>query len=497
MQGRGAGMNGTLVLALERGPALASPGGPRPTLGHCLLLAALLHLWLVALIGTTPGGQAPPGEGLWGSIQIRLSGPGPADSPGHARAPLPATGPAGRTPEPRYGGSVRDAEPRPSPEPGAAQLGVWNARRTPAAAGRPAAPAGPPDGSATPAPPAPVLTRSEPLAPARRDEPAAVPATPTTQSEPRPAPAAQTAPSTAPRLAPVDTVEAPVLERPSVTRRDIAGPAVEPTPLPHPQPAPAPQREGPMVSAMPPPPPAAAPNAAAAADNAAPNAAPPVVPPVTTLQPPQTAPATVPQPPVTLPPAPEPAAATRPAEPVEALRAVEPPAPVPVAAEPEPLVRPPEPVAPPVRREPPQPAPLTPIDVAPLPSAPAPALTLPPVRAPLAPALPAPAPEPARGGSGQPDAGARVGPDRATAPSAAASAPRLNLELPAARAALPGLATPRLLNLVPPPPERKSALSEGIEKSARPDCRQAYSSMGALAAVPLALDALRGSGCRW
>jgi hypothetical protein len=62
---------------------------------------------------------------------------------------------------------------------------------------------------------------------------------------------------------------------------------------------------------------------------------------------------------------------------------------------------------------------------------------------------------------------------------------------------VPGLASPRVLNLVPPPPERKSALTEGIEKSAKPDCRKAYAGMGVLGVVPLAADALRDGGCKW
>ena len=38
-------------------------------------------------------------------------------------------------------------------------------------------------------------------------------------------------------------------------------------------------------------------------------------------------------------------------------------------------------------------------------------------------------------------------------------------DLPRARALVPGLAMPRVLNLVPPPPERKSTLGEAIEKA--------------------------------
>lgn len=54
-----------------------------------------------------------------------------------------------------------------------------------------------------------------------------------------------------------------------------------------------------------------------------------------------------------------------------------------------------------------------------------------------------------------------------------------------------------LLPLLPAPPERKSKLTEGIEKSAKPDCRTAHADMGLLAVVPLAADAIRDKGCRW
>ena len=41
-------------------------------------------------------------------------------------------------------------------------------------------------------------------------------------------------------------------------------------------------------------------------------------------------------------------------------------------------------------------------------------------------------------------------------------------------------------------------LAEDIEKSAKPDCRNAHSGMGLLAVVPLAADALKkDGGCKW
>jgi hypothetical protein len=235
-------MNSTLVLALDNPAPAIGPGLPRPSLKHCLLLAALLHLWLVALVGTTPGGSALPGEGVWSTIQIRLGGPGPADSPGRVEAPQPTGGPVGRAPEARFGGTVREAQPQPSPEPGAAQLGTWAAHPAPGPTPGAAPPARPlVDPASTSAPP-PVLTREVPAAADRREDPTAQPAASPAAPEPmRPAADARPAPSTAPRLAPVDTVEAPVLERPLQSLRDIANPAPTPTPVARTQPAPAPQ----------------------------------------------------------------------------------------------------------------------------------------------------------------------------------------------------------------------------------------------------------------
>jgi hypothetical protein len=51
-----------------------------------------------------------------------------------------------------------------------------------------------------------------------------------------------------------------------------------------------------------------------------------------------------------------------------------------------------------------------------------------------------------------------------------------------------------------PPPERapkKSRLQQSLEHHARPDCRQAYSSLGLLAIVPLVADTATDRGCRW
>jgi hypothetical protein len=93
-----------------------------------------------------------------------------------------------------------------------------------------------------------------------------------------------------------------------------------------------------------------------------------------------------------------------------------------------------------------------------------------------------------------------VGIDQATPPSAAASVPpRLNLELPRVRGGeLSRGASAGMLPLLPRPPELPGKLGRDIEKTAKPDCRTAYSGAGLLAVVPLAVDAARkDGGCKW
>jgi hypothetical protein len=91
-----------------------------------------------------------------------------------------------------------------------------------------------------------------------------------------------------------------------------------------------------------------------------------------------------------------------------------------------------------------------------------------------------------------------VGHDVATAPAAPASAPRLNLDLARPRGGEISRDGSRgVLNLLPHPPESQK-LADDIRKSARPDCRTAYSSLGLVGAAPLAADALRkDGGCKW
>jgi hypothetical protein len=86
-----------------------------------------------------------------------------------------------------------------------------------------------------------------------------------------------------------------------------------------------------------------------------------------------------------------------------------------------------------------------------------------------------------------------------SAPAGAPGEPKLNLNLPSLRtrgSSMGGVA-PGVLPLLPPPPERKAKITEELDKAGRADCRSAYSGLGLLAAVPLAVDAVKGGGCKW
>jgi len=110
---------------------------PPGRLGQCFTLALLLHLLLVLVLGNTPGGTARPGEGVWGSLSVRLQGgeardprPGPPLPP--APPPPAERGPVGAAKSQRFGGVVRPepAADRPAAprQPGAARLGAWRER---------------------------------------------------------------------------------------------------------------------------------------------------------------------------------------------------------------------------------------------------------------------------------------------------------------------------------------------------------------------------------
>lgn len=395
--------------------AFASPSAtwPRvparlPALAECLVLAALLHLLAVALFGSAPGGTARPGEGVWGAINVRLAGTGPARSDAELPPPPDAySGPPGPAAERRWGGTVRDNQaPQPAEQPGAARLGTWNPARTAEAA--------------DPLPPA--LAQPEAAAPERAVAPAPAPA-------PLPVPPPAAPPEAAPAAVPAPTLRA-LPDNSGAPLREL--PPLQPTatPLPALQPAPAIAPAPEFVPLLRPPAPVAT------------GTLRPAPAPVATAPTAATLPRLLPAEPVALPaPAPE-------------LQAV------PLAPSPRgvPTARPAEPSA--TART---------------------ADTLPP-----RPAL------------GAPDAGATVGHDVATPPTAAASQPRLNLDLVRPRGGeISPLGSRGIVNMLPVPPELKSKLGEDILKSARPDCRTAYAGAGLAGAAPLLADALRKDGCRW
>jgi Meckel syndrome type 1 protein len=223
--------------ALPAAAALPALSPPSPQLARCLLLALLLHVWLVLLLGNAPGGTARPGEGVGGAINITLRGP---ETPGAAEPTPPAppatpTGPSGSGTLPRWGGAVREPSPAPQqPQPGAAQLGDWAAKPSPAA--EPAPPLPPPGrvveerslpAPPPPPPPLPVAAEPSPTPPAERSFDSSLtragPATPELKALESPAPVA-TPPLSAPQ--PLPELAAPV-----TTPVSPASPAVEEVPL--------------------------------------------------------------------------------------------------------------------------------------------------------------------------------------------------------------------------------------------------------------------------
>jgi len=476
------------VIALYRRPTVTDwPGlpGRLPSIHQCVLLAVLLHLLAVLMFGSVPGGSAQPGQGIWGSLNVRLAGDGPPQSRAETPAPEAYTGPKGEAAERRFGGAVRrEAEQtRATAEPGAAQLGTWNPTPT-ARPADPLPPAASPQPEPPPAPvpepiPPPVLRELSPPREMRElQDVAPLPASPAAL------PAPSLAPAPAPELAPPP--RAPV-------EKQLSAPA--PTPLPVERALP---RSTPLE-------PLNLPAAAAP------------LPPLPELRP-----APVARPPPEPRPAPTPLPEPRLAPPAPSV----PPTPTPTAPTPTPPLPTPQPQAlpdlqpttpPPAAPTAPAPTP-TPAAAAPRAETPTTPVTPATPAAPAAPATPAPraerSPQPgaaqppagttnlepiARPGFGAPDAGATVGHDVATPATAPASAPRLNLDLPRQRGGeLSRQGSRGVLPLLPRPPERKDKLAEDIEKSAKPDCRTAYGGLGLLAVVPLAVDAVKqDGGCRW
>jgi len=80
-------------------------------LSQCLLLAVLLHALLLLWIGTAPGGTARPGDGVWGRLNVTLTGGTAAENAVRPQAaPTSAQqGPVGKGRQERHGGVVRPA----------------------------------------------------------------------------------------------------------------------------------------------------------------------------------------------------------------------------------------------------------------------------------------------------------------------------------------------------------------------------------------------------
>lgn len=441
-------MNETMHAWPPRLPSLQRPRPPATSMPHCLLLAALLHLWLVLVLGNAPGGTAAPGQGVWGAINVRLRGP--ATDPPPLAPPLQAQpgGAAGQAATERWGGTVRTPAPVPADEPGAARLGTW----------------GPAPAAGTTA--APALPVTKPLAAT-----AELPIPPTTlrdlasagmpPAEPEPAPA-----ETSLRI-----------------RLPAAGPAIAPLQLPSPLPA----REATRLAAVPPPvalpalpaPPPRQLVSPWAQSAPLPTAAPAIEPAPTAAN----LPALDPLPPPAVQAAPLRALKSAPALPTERAAPLPRPAdeagslPLPEITAPQamPALRPPAPESTLRASEP--------------------ASTMPPVAGPTS-AMPTAKAAPAAAA----DAGAQVGHDVATpASNAASAAPRLNLELSRPRGGELSRGSSRgVLPVLPRPPELDDKLARDIEKAAKADCRKAYAGAGLLAVVPLAADALgKAGGCKW
>jgi Meckel syndrome type 1 protein len=460
----------------------SAPPDPR-LLQRCLLLAVLLHVWLVLMFGNTRGSTAPGGS-AWGSLTVKLTGRSGADGTapptpaGTGATPRPSqtadrtadvadTPPAGATLqlpegfrpiERQHPGAPRAAAPveLPTPELPAAALGRLDHRSDALAPLRPDARLQLPSRTAE----LPAAPGAELPAPVQRLDAGEAPATPATLPRPaelRSAPAQAAAPLAA----------APELPA-AVSRLEGPAPAVAAATLPR----------AAELRALPTPP------AVAAPDGALPSAVQRLDAPTADRS------ANAPLP--------------RPGE----LRSAAAPAPAALPATtdlPAPVQRlePGEgaaritPLQPGVRGAVPAPAPA---------SLPELAGSLPgQVSAPSGPAAgePAASPQPSaapaapRAGGGAPDGGTRLGPDLPQPPQAAASAARAPLNLSLPRGDMSARRGPGLVELLPPPPERKSKLEQSIEEATAKDCRKAYPGAGLLAVVPLAVDAARGKGCKW
>jgi len=98
---------------------------------------------------------------------------------------------------------------------------------------------------------------------------------------------------------------------------------------------------------------------------------------------------------------------------------------------------------------------------------------------------------------------AAVAPDAlATAPDAPSGAAVPGFDMQAARGAVRSALKERIGDPKPRPAPtlqvtRDEKLGGAIDRSRRGDCQTKYAGMGILAVIPLAVDTVTGSGCKW
>lgn len=430
-----------------------------------MLLALLLHVWLVLMFGN-PAGTASAGEGVWGRLSVRLRG-APTGAPGATLAAnpdisvreWPDNGAPGTALRQRQGGQPRPIEPtQPIPkEAGAAALGRWNVREVQPDAARTeepsaAAPAQPSPSLPTPA----TLTLPDGFQPVQRQPASDNTALPAARANASAADLTTDLPTAVQRLEPRDAALTRLPKSQPSRLPDALSPALPSVDVP----APVQRLESVERTWVPLP---------RAADLRLPS---------------RTGPALVTAPATDLP------------APVRRLEANDGSV-APVLPQQGDRIRLPPPAGPdltdlsaalPDRVAAPQPGVI-----------PGEAVGAADARSKAAAnAANVSATDGAKASAGSPEAGSRLGRDLATPPSAAASAPRapLNLSLPRS-GALAARRGAGLLELIPQPPDPKGKLEKSIDKAAKEDCRDAYRSAGLLAVVPLAVDALRDKGCRW
>ncbi|WP_374660823.1 hypothetical protein [Inhella sp.] len=503
-------------------------------LRRSLVLAALLHLWLAVLVGTAPSDA--PTQGGWGRLTVTLVGPrGAAEGATGPVAPVwRDDGPPGIAPTPRHGGRLREQPAAADSEPGAQALGRWRAQTV---APEPSRVEEDSPGQAGPA--APALPTPEPHPP----EPAAVVAPQSKHPPPKPEPprlgSLQASPAERPNAERIPTLSEPTAPaRPQLQALPTQAPPVQaelretlprqrlPVAALQALPAPLSAAASPLQALptlAPSVPQRLAPQASAPRLRSERLEAARLPPPPTSLESPvvpSRAPALL-QPAPTV--APHPLQTERlapvPQAPAAFLRASPEQLDLPAPARPDPATTEPGATAPlgprelpatPTARPRPQVEALPGLDSPPqvqgadaaLSPAPReaprdspPATGFDPVADPGAKSADQP-----RASAGSPEAGARVGHDQATAPSAAASRPLAPLDLrlpPRSQAAGPVRQSSGLVNLLPAPPLPKTKLEKALDEASREDCRKAHADAGLLGALPLVVDSARGKGCRW